>query len=106
MKNHISDVEYEAKRMADLAWEKSGQDRSSARNYIHGMCARLEVSICTKSALRFCCGHDISEGEEYIAEYGGIYLSSFSNLACEVAYGTMYRTALKYLYQFDPDLGL
>tara|TARA_R110000824_G_scaffold66435_1_gene172436 strand:+ start:1217 stop:1543 length:327 start_codon:yes stop_codon:yes gene_type:complete len=63
----------------------------AARDFIHESCDGHEVVIYYQKAIRFCADHDISYGEQWLEDCGGIAQpgDTFDDIACRIAFATM-----------------
>ena len=81
----------EAKEIALEAWNESGFDIDTARDFIHESCDGHEVSIYYGKAIDFCADQNTSDGEEWLEDCGGIAQDgdTFGSIACRIAFATL-----------------
>ena len=93
----------EATAMAVEALEQSEGDFDAARDFLHQTCDGHEVAIYYYKAIQFCADHDTSDGEAWLEECGGIAQSgdSFGQIACRIAFATLYCAAGEALAELE-----
>jgi hypothetical protein len=82
----------EARAIAQEAWDESGHDEDSARDFIHQSCDGHEVAIYYGKAIDFCATQDTDDGESWLEDVnGGICQpgDSFGAIACRIAFATL-----------------
>ena len=95
----------EAKAMAVEALEQSEGDFDAARDFLHQTCDGHEVAIYYHKAITFCAEQDTSDGEAWLEDCGGITQSgdSFGQIACRIAFATLYCAAGEALTELEND---
>ena len=89
----------EARAIAEEAWEESGGVYDDAMDFIHHSCDGHEVSIYYHKGRKFCAEQDTSDGEQWLEDIGGIAQKgdSFGQIACRIAFATLYCAACEAL---------
>jgi len=90
-----------AKDIAAEAWQESGGDIDKAQEFVQQSCDGHEVSIYYYKGVQFCSLVNTSAGEEWLEGCGGITQAgdSFGQIACRIAYATLYVAALESLQE-------
>jgi hypothetical protein len=85
----------ESKELAAQALAECDGDFDAARDMLHEFCDGHEVAIYFGKAIQFCAEQNTREGESYLEDCGGIVQpgDSFGNIACRIAYATLYCAA-------------
>ena len=93
----------EAHAIALEAWEETGKDMDEAYDFIHQSCDSHEVAIYYGKAIQFCADHDTSDGEQFLEDCGGIAQDgdSFGQIACRIAFATLYCAAIECLNEIE-----
>ena len=93
----------EARDIATEALAEAEGDFDTALDYIHEMVDGHEISIYYGKAIDFCATHDTTWGEDWLEDCGGISFpgDSFGNIACRVAFATLFVAAQNALYELD-----
>ena len=81
----------EAKEIALEAWNESGFDIDTARDFIHESCDGHEIAIYYGKGIQFCADQDTSDGEQWLEDCGGLVQSgdTFGSIACRIAFATL-----------------
>lgn len=95
----------EAKEIAAEALDQADGDFDTAQDYIHETCDSHEVAIYFHKGIEFCADQNTSEGEQWLEDCGGIAQEgdSFGNIACRIAYATLYVAAQDALWEMQDD---
>jgi hypothetical protein len=90
-----------AKDIATEAWQESGGDMDTAQDFVQESCDGHEISIYFGKAIQFCANVNTNDGEQWLEDCGGIAQAgdSFGNIACRIAYATLYVAALESLQE-------
>tara|TARA_Y100000296_G_scaffold64146_1_gene74919 strand:+ start:355 stop:666 length:312 start_codon:yes stop_codon:yes gene_type:complete len=93
----------EARAIALEAWEETGKDMDAAQDFIHQSCDSHEDVIYYGKAIQFCADWDTSDGEEFLEDCGGISQDgdSFGQIACRIAFATLYCKAMECLHEIE-----
>lgn len=93
----------EAKAIAQEAWEESGHDIDAAQDHIHESCDGHEIAIYHHKAIQFCADNNTSDGESWLEDCGGVARpgDSFSQIACRIAFATLYCAAQEALHEIS-----
>ena len=93
----------EARAIALEAWEETDKDMDEAQDFIHQSCDSHEVAIYYHKAIQFCADQDTSDGEQWLEDCGGIAQEgdSFGQIACRIAFATLYCAAMDCLYEIE-----
>lgn len=88
----------EATAIAKEAIEQVGPDRDACQELIWQSCDYHELVIYYHKAIQFCADQDVSDGEEWLYEVGGIQPDdTFGSIACKIAFGTLYQASMERL---------
>jgi len=89
----------EAREIAQEAIEQVGRDREECDDFIRQTCDYHEVVIYYHKAIQFCAEQNTSDGEEWLEDIGGIAQpgDSFGQIACRIAFATLYCAAVEAL---------
>ena len=95
----------EARAIALEAWEEAGKDMDDAQDFIHQYCDSHEVAIYYGKAIQFCSDHGTSDGEQWLEDCGGISQDgdSFGQIACRIAFATLYCAAMECLHKIEQE---
>ena len=95
----------EARAIALEAWEETDKDIDEAQDFIHQSCDSHEVAIYYGKAIQFCADQDTSDGEEFLEDCGGIAQEgdSFGQIACRIAFATLYCAAIECLNEIEQE---
>ena len=95
----------EARAIALEAWEETAKDIDEAQDFIHQSCDSHEVAIYYGKAIQFCADQDTSDGEEFLEDCGGIAQEgdSFGQIACRIAFATLYCAAIECLNEIEQE---
>ena len=90
----------EAKAIAEEAWAESACDYDEALDFIHQSCDGHEVSIYYHKGIQACSDWDTSEGEGWLEDIDGRISQEgdcFGQIACRIAFATLYCAACEAL---------
>lgn len=95
----------DAKAIAQEALQECEGDFDAAQEYIHQSCDMHEVVIYYHKAIRFCAEQDISAGEEFLEDCGGVYQpgDTFGAIACRIAFAILYCAAIEALAEMESE---
>ena len=95
----------EAREIASEAWEESDKDFDEAQDYIYQSCNSHQVATYYAKALELCSNWDTSDGEDWLEDRGDIVQKgdSFGQIACRVAFATLYCAAMDELLNIEQD---
>lgn len=95
----------EAELIALEAFQEAGGDYDEARDFIHQSCDGHEIAIYYGKAIKFCAEHDTSDGEQWLEDCGGIVQpgDSFGQIACRIAFATLYCAAIEALSELQEE---
>jgi len=95
----------EARAIAQEAWTESEGDCDEARELILESCDGHEASIYYGKAIQFCADQNTSDGEEWLEDTGGITQpgDSFGQIACRIAFATLYCAAMEALAEIQEE---
>ena len=81
----------EARAIALEAWQESGHDEDTAREYLYQSCDWKDVSLYHGKAIEFCSTQNTDDGEQWLEDCGGISQAgdSFGQIACRIAFATL-----------------
>jgi hypothetical protein len=93
----------ESKELAAQALAECEGDFDAARDMLHEICDSHEVAIYSYKAIKFCAEQNTNDGEAYLEDCGGIVQpgDSFGNIACRIAYATLYVAACDALAELE-----
>ena len=93
----------EAHDIALEAWEETGKDMDEAQDFIFQSCDSHEVAIYYGKAIQFCADWNTSDGEQFLEDCGGIAQDgdSFGQIACRIAFATLYCAAIECLNEIE-----
>ena len=93
----------EARAIAEDAWKESQGDFDMAQDYIIQSCDGHEISIYFYHAMKAIADWNTDEGEQWLKDCGGIAQpgDSFGQIACRVAYATLYCAAMEWLSELE-----
>ena len=93
----------EAHSIAREAFNEAREYGEDAIDIIHQMCDGHEVAIYYHKAIQFCADHDTSAGEDWLEDAGGIAQpgDTFGQIACQIAFATLYCAAMDALSELD-----
>ena len=93
----------EARAIAEDAWKESEGDFDMAQDYIIQSCDGHEISIYYHSAIKVCADWNTDYGEEWLEDCGGIVQpgDSFGQIACRIAFATLYCAAMECLGEIE-----
>ena len=93
----------EARAIALEAWEETDKDIDEAQDFIHQSCDSHEFALYYHKAIQFCADQDTSDGEEFLEDCGGIAQEgdSFGQIACRIAFATLYCAAIECLNEIE-----
>jgi hypothetical protein len=95
----------ESLEIAKQVLEDSQGDFSDAQDLLLELCDSHEISIYFGKAIQFCADVNTSGGEAYLEDCGGIVQrgDSFSQIACRVAWATLYCAAQERLSELEQE---
>jgi len=98
----------EAKAIASEAIKELGTDNiDELDQFIYESCDSNEVVIYPHKGIKFCSEQDTSEGEYWLEDCGGIVQpgDSFGDIACRIAFETLYCASREALDDMLKDVG-
>ena len=93
----------EARAIAEDAWKESEGDFDMAQDYVMQSCDGHEVAIYFYHAMKAIADWNTDYGEEWLEDCGGIAQpgDSFGQIACRVAFATLYCAAMEWLSEIE-----
>lgn len=88
------------------AWEESESDLDIAQELIVQAAESTEEAIYYHKGIQFCCDNNTNEGEQWIEDiYGNIAREgdSFGQIACRIAFATIYCAAMDCLHEIEKE---
>ena len=95
----------EAREIAQEALTESEGDHDAAQEFVHQSCDGHEIAIYYGKAIQFCAGQNTSDGEAWLEDCGGIAQlgDSFGQIACRIAFATLYCAAMEALSEIQEE---
>lgn len=95
----------EAREIAQNALDECDGDIESAQEFIHQTCDGHEIAIYYHKGIAFCAEQNTNDGERYLEDCGGICQPSdaFGQIACRIAYATLYIKSLEALEEINSE---
>jgi len=95
----------EAKYLAEEALSIADGDFEQAQDELHQTCDSHECAIYYGKGIEFCATNNTSKGEDWLEDLGGICQEgdTFGNIACRIAFATLYVAALEVLYEMESE---
>lgn len=99
-------IQNEAASIAADALKRADNDIETARECLYEICENHEISMYADKAIEFCSRFDTDAGEAYLKDFGGIARAddSFSDVACRIAFATLYVRSQEMLEDFNAEI--